>query len=1480
MAYGTQPKSLAVKATDKDSGRNGLVRYALSDPLDTFKLNASTGEIVLRKEPRPDSLYNLSISACDGGSPRRCHDAIVLINVADLRDFPPKFTSGSEEVVLSRRAPLGTILTQLSAKHAKHPVTYRLLEHSEHFQLDRFTGELILVKSLREAKTIPLVLVAETPSRNATMTVDLKFKDDDDNVEDATNEMNREAYFFVCEDAVIGQFVGQLPAGYRSAHDSVRYQLLSVDVPFAIDYGTGVILTTEVLDHERCAFYKLPIRVTTEEGESVLNGYVFIEDRNDNAPKFLEGDPSVTVDETMPVGTEIYRLRYSDEDTVNEFHFSINVSSDPLQQFSVDDNGVVSLAVPLSFGRISSYQLRIVLRDAAPTSHGHTVTTTLQVVVKQSKRQTSLALTRQHLFVSENASVGTNIGQVTLSHDRLPDMVSHYIIPSSNVHGTFAVDPVFGYVFVNKLLDREKTTVHTFTVDVSDMEGFGVASQNLTVHVLDEDDNSPLISPEQADPIVIPENAPVGTFVTRIEYTDADEVQHFRYGQNSVAVFEIMSGNDAHHFRIGVTSGCIYVNDKLDFESVTSYAMNVSVRALSGMHSKQHITVKIEVTDVNDEAPRFLDGEVLRLHVSENAGRSTPFLLKTITAVDPEQGINGVVTYSLQDDSGLFSLDAFTGALTLVGLLDYETTVLHEIVVTAFDSGHPRLWSSIKVNVVVHDENDNPPQFSFPYYRVALPEDQAVYGKEIIRVEANDADSGASGELHYSLVDADAEPFELDPLSGVIRLLAPLDFERKSRYNLKVRAEDHGEIVRLSATVNVTVELVDVNDNAPELTNTQLDAYIAPVNSGEDILYVVDATDADVSSSLKYTLSGSDRSSFSIDAHGAIRRSHEFVAKNDYSLTVTVSDEDDQSASVSLRLYLAKDNTFPNHQVDRERRSAYLLIVAASSIAEPPLTTYRPLRVMILDINDEAPVFDEPFVKLDLIENQPPQKDIVSVHATDRDPGTCGQVEYSIVDGDANGSFTINPVTGSLSTTVSLDREKVPLYRLTVAAQDKCTPSRNSMSIVEVTVKDLNDNAPKFTRLLRASVPEDAPVGTLVTKVSCEDPDEPGSQALRYSMEGHGSDNFAIDAASGDITLLAQLDRELTSQYNLRVNAFDGVWRVSTKLMIAVEDANDNAPVFALDHYDISVPSGSQFGDVLGQVMAHDVDLNQNSEVRYSLAEDSRYVRIDPVTGHSTSLANFMFDVPDAISFEVLTRDRGRPPQATSVNCTLYVLPPNNRPPAWITNRRKYAIPTGVTSFVVADLKADDQDRGMNGEVTYRVDPAVEDFWIHSTNGTLYGNLTTPAELGRTFYLTIIASDKGAPPMEASFHVSVHPSEPNEHPPVFSLNSYTFTVSEDASVGTVVGAVQATDLDTGLNGQFEYHLDSSARHPFFINATTGEITLKAVLDHEAAEAWPITVIATDYGYSSRSALTSVLINVADVNDNPPQFVPPTASIDV
>lgn len=78
-----------------------------------------------------------------------------------------------------------------------------------------------------------------------------------------------------------------------------------------------------------------------------------------------------------------------------------------------------------------------------------------------------------------------------------------------------------------------------------------------------------------------------------------------------------------------------------------------------------------------------------------------------------------------------------------------------------------------------------------------------------------------------------------------------------------------------------------------------------------------------------------------------------------------------------------------------------------------------------------------------------------------------------------------------------------------------------------MTVKDLNDNAPKFTRLLRASVPEDAPVGTLVTKVSCEDPDEPGSQALRYSMEGHGSDNFAIDAASGDITLLAQLDREL-----------------------------------------------------------------------------------------------------------------------------------------------------------------------------------------------------------------------------------------------------------------------------------------------------------------------------------------------------------------
>lgn len=243
---------------------------------------------------------------------------------------------------------------------------------------------------------------------------------------------------------------------------------------------------------------------------------------------------------------------------------------------------------------------------------------------------------------------------------------------------------------------------------------------------------------------------------------------------------------------------------------------------------------------------------------------------------------------------------------------------------------------------MVHDENDNAPEFARPSYNVRISEDQGGFGKEILRVSATDADAGVNGQFHYSLADVNDGPFEIDPLSGVIRLSAPLDFERRSRFYLKVRVEDHGKVIRLSSTINVTVEVLNVNDNVPYIANTQLDAFIpTDTKQGwfpsicwilrciiEVIQYVVDAADADHDAQLTYSLSGEDVRSFSIDRNGAIRKSTTMASKSDYSLTATVSDEGGQNASVSLRLYHSKGNNFPQFEVRIVARVASKLYIS------------------------------------------------------------------------------------------------------------------------------------------------------------------------------------------------------------------------------------------------------------------------------------------------------------------------------------------------------------------------------------------------------------------------------------------------------------------------------------------------------------------------------------------------------------------------
>lgn len=166
------------------------------------------------------------------------------------------------------------------------------------------------------------------------------------------------------------------------------------------------------------------------------------------------------------------------------------------------------------------------------------------------------------------------------------------------------------------------------------------------------------------------------------------------------------------------------------------------------------------------------------------------------------------------------------------------------------------------------------------------------------------------------------------------------------------------------------------------------------------------------------------------------------------------------------------------------------------------------------------------------------------------------------------------------------------------------------------------------------------------------------------------------------------------------MNAFDGLWKVSTAFTVNVADANDNAPVFEADIWHISASRRLQIGEVVGRTVAHDPDVGDNAAITYSLVRDSHYVRIDPSTGHLISLVDLV-QVTDAdVSIEVVARDNGIPQQSSSVACTIHIVSSDNSPPKFISSRRAFAISSSVTTTVVAQFAATDIDDGWNGKVT------------------------------------------------------------------------------------------------------------------------------------------------------------------------------------
>uniref|UniRef100_A0A8C0QRS6 Cadherin domain-containing protein n=1 Tax=Chelonoidis abingdonii TaxID=106734 RepID=A0A8C0QRS6_CHEAB len=601
----------------------------------------------------------------------------------------------------------------------------------------------------------------------------------------------------------------------------------------------------------------------------------------------------------------------------------------------------------------------------------------------------------------------------------------------------------------------------------------------------------------------IPEETHKGSFVGNIAKDLGLELKEF-----SDRRVRIVARGRSQYFALNFKSGHLYTTDRIDREEICGRIEICLIKFEVLREDKATLfPVEVEITDINDNAPGF-QSDKLELKISETTAAGTRISLQQ--SRDPDVGINSIQIYHLSNNTH-FSLDVQTitdnvkyAELVLEKSLDREEQAVHDLILTATDGGDPVKSGTAQIRIIVLDANDNAPVFTEAIYTASVLEN-VPKGSTVVSVKATDPDEGVNKELKYSfrsIVEKASQIFHLDSRTGEVTVVGNLDFEESAVYEIEVQAHDGGGLFDRS---KIVILVSDVNDNAPELTITSLLNSIPEDSPPGTVIALLNVQDLDSGENGEVTCSVASNLPFQL------RKSLD----NYYSLVT-------------------------DRALDRETPE-YNITITATDKGSPPLSTQKTILLQISDINDNAPVFENPSYTAYVPENNPSGASIFSVKASDRDLDRNARVTYSILSSNLeevplSSYISINSQTGAIYAQRSFDYEQFREFEVQVKAQDGGSPPLSSNVTVRVFILDQNDNAPRILypsvgadgSALFEMVPRSAEAGYLVTKVVAVDADSGHNAWLSYHLL-HATEPtlFSMGLHTGEIrTARAFADRD------------------------------------------------------------------------------------------------------------------------------------------------------------------------------------------------------------------------------------------------------------------------------------------------------------------------------------------------------------------
>ncbi|XP_051925910.1 protocadherin gamma-A12-like isoform X17 [Hippocampus zosterae] len=543
----------------------------------------------------------------------------------------------------------------------------------------------------------------------------------------------------------------------------------------------------------------------------------------------------------------------------------------------------------------------------------------------------------------------------------------------------------------------------------------------------------------------------------------------------------------------------------------------------------------------------------------------------------------------------------------------------------------------------------------------------------------------------------------------------------------------------------VTIEVLDVNDNAPAFESRHLEFEISESAALGSRFVLENAHDADV------------------DANGL--QSYILTPSDHFVLKQHVSPGGRKYAEMVLQKAL-----------DREEQPRLSLKLVAVDGGNPQRSGTVNIDITIQDANDNAPVFNQTIYKAKLIENAPKGAIVLTVNATDADSGSNGIVTYSFskLNSGIADMFYIDERTGSISVVKQIDYEKDKTIEFMVEAKDQGGLSESAK--VEIEVMDLNDNAPVINVMSFTSpVQENSPVGATIGIINVKDQDSGENGHVRCAIEGRVP--FKIKSNVRNYFALmtdANLDREHVSEYNITVVASDaGSPPRSSKqtFNLKVSDVNDNAPVFPVSLYSANVAENNLPGVSVLSVTAKDPDENQNARISYMLEQSeiggrsiSEFVSVNAESGVISVARSFDYEQLKEFHFRVRAQDGGSPPLSSNVSVRMLIQDQNDNAPQVL-----YPVQTGGSllaemvprsadvGYLVTKVVAVDVDSGQNAWLSYKVhkatDRALFEVGLHNGEIRTVRQVTDKDAVKQR--LTVVVEDNGRPSRSATVIVNV-----------------------------------------------------------------------------------------------------------------------------